>query len=119
MPSLGDLPDPGIEPVSLTSPALAGTFLTTQATWEAPISHRPRFHSTPLYQTIISSNSKLFACVLLFQEEPVCHAHSVSMGPSTATLEYSFGGLIPHDTRAQQKEVCDHTSALASSPFAE
>ena len=87
LPSLGDLPDPGIEPVFLTSPALAGTFLTTRATWEAPISHRPRFHSTRLHQTIISSNSKLFACVLLFQEEPVCHAHSVSMGPSTATLE--------------------------------
>ena len=39
--------------------------------------------------------------VSLFQEEPVCHAHSVSMVPSTATLEYSFGRLIPHDTRAQ------------------
>ena len=31
----GDLPDPGIEPVSLTSPALAGGFFTTSATWEA------------------------------------------------------------------------------------
>ena len=39
--------------------------------------------------------------VSLFQEEPVCHAHSVSVAPSTATLEYSFGRLIPHDTRAQ------------------
>ena len=28
-PSPGDLPDPGIEPVSLTSPALAGGFFTT------------------------------------------------------------------------------------------
>ena len=35
-PPAGDLPDPGIEPVSLTSPALAGGFLTTRATWEAP-----------------------------------------------------------------------------------
>ena len=36
MPSTpGDLPDPGIEPTSLTSPALAGGFLTTRATWEA------------------------------------------------------------------------------------
>ena len=34
-PSLGDLPDPGIEPASLTSPALAGRFFTTSATWEA------------------------------------------------------------------------------------
>ena len=33
-PPPGDLPDPGIEPVSLTSPALAGGFFTTSATWE-------------------------------------------------------------------------------------
>ena len=33
-PSPGDLPDPGIEPVSLTSPALVGTFFTTSITWE-------------------------------------------------------------------------------------
>ena len=32
----GDLPDPGIEPASLMSPALAGGFLTTSSTtWEA------------------------------------------------------------------------------------
>ena len=30
-----DLPNPGIEPVSLMSPALAGGFFTTSATWEA------------------------------------------------------------------------------------
>ena len=35
-PPLGDLPDPGIEPVSLMSPALAGEFFTTSATWEVP-----------------------------------------------------------------------------------
>ena len=37
LPSLspGDLPDPGIKPVSLMSPALAGGFFTTSATWEA------------------------------------------------------------------------------------
>ena len=34
--SPGDLPDPGIKPVSLPSPALAGGFFTTSATWEAP-----------------------------------------------------------------------------------
>ena len=33
-PSPGDLPDPGIEPTSLVSPALAGGFFTTRATWE-------------------------------------------------------------------------------------
>ena len=32
----GDLHDPGIEPTSLMSPALAGRFFTTHAAWEAP-----------------------------------------------------------------------------------
>ena len=36
-PSPGDLPDPGIKPMSLMSPALAGGFFTTSATWEASI----------------------------------------------------------------------------------
>ena len=34
--SPGALQDPGIEPVSLMSPAWADGFLTTSATWEAP-----------------------------------------------------------------------------------
>ena len=29
--------DPGMEPVSLKPPALAGGFLTASATWEAPL----------------------------------------------------------------------------------
>ena len=33
------LPNPGIEPASLTSPALASRFFTTSATWEAQNSH--------------------------------------------------------------------------------
>ena len=34
-PPPGDLPDPGIEPTSLTSPALTGVFFTASASWEA------------------------------------------------------------------------------------
>ena len=34
-PPPGDLPDPGIEPTSLMSPALAGGFFTSSVTWEA------------------------------------------------------------------------------------
>ena len=33
-PSPGDLPDPGIKPTSLISPALAGRFFITSATWQ-------------------------------------------------------------------------------------
>ena len=36
-PSPGDLPDPGIEPTSLMSPALASNFFTTSTTWEAQL----------------------------------------------------------------------------------
>ena len=36
-PPPGDLPYPGVKPVSLGSPALAGGFFTTSATWEAPV----------------------------------------------------------------------------------
>ena len=33
-PPPGDLTNPGMDPDSLTSPALAGGFFTTSATWE-------------------------------------------------------------------------------------
>ena len=36
-PGPGDLPDPGIEPESLVSPALSIGFFTTNTTWEAMI----------------------------------------------------------------------------------
>ena len=35
-PPTGDLPEPGIEPKSLMSPALTSGFFSTSATWEAP-----------------------------------------------------------------------------------
>ena len=38
-PPPGDLSDPGIKPTSVMSPALAGRFFTTSATWEAHITH--------------------------------------------------------------------------------
>ena len=40
-PLIGDLPDPGIEVVSLLSPALAGRFFTTSATWEVLTPGKP------------------------------------------------------------------------------
>ena len=33
-PSPGDLPDPGMEPATLASPALANGFFATSATWD-------------------------------------------------------------------------------------
>ena len=42
-PIPGDLPDPGIEPASVMSPALAGEFFTTSTTWEALEAHQNWF----------------------------------------------------------------------------
>ena len=38
-PTPGYIPDPGIKAMSLASPALAGGFFTTSATWEAHVPH--------------------------------------------------------------------------------
>ena len=35
-----NLPNPGVQPASLMTPALAGRFFTTNAIWEAPISRK-------------------------------------------------------------------------------
>ena len=43
-PPPGDLPDPGTEPTSLTSPELAGWFFTTGTTWEVLLSKCKQIH---------------------------------------------------------------------------
>ena len=40
MGSSGDFPDPGIEPASLISSALAGRFFTNSSTWEASLNYK-------------------------------------------------------------------------------
>ena len=49
-PPPGDLPHPGIEPMSLMSPTLAGEFYITRTTWKA-LGHfsDPRHMFVPLY----------------------------------------------------------------------
>ena len=53
-PPLGDLPHPGIEPESLMSPALAGGFFTSSATWEAWL--HTAFPSKYLFLDTLNSN---------------------------------------------------------------
>ena len=54
-PHPGDLPDSGIEPMSLASPVLACGFFTTSTTWEAHI-HVPACVSEVRYTVMLSSN---------------------------------------------------------------
>ena len=62
-PTQEDFSDPGIEPLSLVSPALAGRFFTTNATWEAP----------PYYSSLIfisSDTSNYISSSFIFSPSP-------------------------------------------------
>ena len=50
-PPPGDLPNPGIKPRSLMSPALGGGFFTTSATWPVRSTHHFPLHSQDLCLT--------------------------------------------------------------------
>ena len=64
VPLLGDPPHPGIEPQSLMSPALAGRFFTTSATWEALYVHY-------IYVKTLHQNGHLkYLCYLLYINHP-------------------------------------------------
>ena len=61
-----DLPEPGIKPASLMSPALAGRFYTTSATWFNPkrfsfsvILRIYAYSDIRIYDTIIQRNNDL------------------------------------------------------------
>ena len=44
-PHPGDLPNPGTQPGSLASPALAGRFFSTSTTWEGPVNFIIHFNN--------------------------------------------------------------------------
>ena len=58
-PPPGELPDPGIEPSSLTSSALAGGFFTTSATWGALCLYTYTHTHTHVYMNYFSVHLKL------------------------------------------------------------
>ena len=67
-PPLGDLPDPGIKPTSPMSPALAGGFFTTSATWESPLQPQK-------YEVLVTQS-----CRTLCEPQTIAHQASLSMG---------------------------------------
>ena len=62
-PPPGDLPNPGIEPTSLMSPAFSGRFFTTSTAWEAP-----RVISDKI---VIILGHSLYICVSILQSTNV------------------------------------------------
>ena len=68
-PPPGDLPNPGMEPVSLLSDALAGRFFTTSTTLESPLSPYPWPIHSPMLEPEVTKHlhiSILFACFYVF-----------------------------------------------------
>ena len=65
----GDLPDPGIKPTSLKSPALAGEFSTTCATWEAPAYLILQCFSHREHVDVINMLCNLVTLVLCYTEK--------------------------------------------------
>ena len=58
-PSAGNLLDPGIKPASLRSPALAGGFFTTGATWDALVYWKSFYWTIVLFIPISRKGSQL------------------------------------------------------------
>ena len=79
-PPPGDLPDPGIEPMSLTSPALAGRFFTISATWEA--------HSK--YDWVIVTQSLPTLCDPMDCSLPGSSAHGILQARILERVAISF-----------------------------
>ena len=72
LPCRGDVPNPGIEPTSPESPALAGWFFTTIATWKAVHLKRqesPWEKHTPQTKYGPSQKVRSSLCLILMQPE--------------------------------------------------
>ena len=98
-PPPGYLPNPGIEPTSLMSPALAGRFFTTSTTWEALC-----WMYYPQIYRLLHLGSQLFqSSELWLQDNRKCHwveagidpfGSNVDRGSSMAFLWYDMSSTL-------------------------
>ena len=103
-PSSGDLPDLGIKPVSLMSPALAGKFFTTSTTWEAPCV------CVCVCVKVLVTQSCLTLCNPVDCSLPGCSVYGILqvvlrvgwMEPLTSSCVLGFGPLTGPLTAASQ-----------------
>ena len=87
-PYLGDLPDPGIKPESLPSPALAGRFFTSWATGDTL-----DYEQAILWLHFQNINSKMK--LLRISGQQLVNIKPQSRGPSPRGPEQLYGSNIP------------------------
>ena len=94
-PPPGDLPDPGIQPKPLRSPALADGFFTTSPTWETQSISQSTMTESPAFYLCLSRRPTLPT------GRPVPSLYGQSLGSSSTGTEV-FGdtvvlsSLVPH-----------------------
>ena len=74
-PPLGDLPDPGIKPTSLTSIALAGRFFTTSTIWEILAYSRDSISIDPFPSFLAHSRLAVLSLVSSVHIHLCVHGH--------------------------------------------
>ena len=84
-PTPRDLPNSGIKPTILASPALVGGFFTTDATWEAQIPKQP---SSKQY------NGQ--SCSLMMPFSPTCVQTILSRDPSPCPVIWGLSAFSEH-----------------------
>ena len=100
VPPPGDLPDPGMETASLVSPASAGRFFTTSATWTLS----PQVNHRHLVQIIYLDTEQVFALIIsshlilsLIREEPSLSLFGKEIGTESllcCPMTYSWWSMI-------------------------
>ena len=98
-PPAGDLPDPEIKSMSLTSPALTGRFFTTSTTWEALMVVEAGYKQGS--QAFVLSASRLVclpltSLVTKIKGGYVCQTSciQVGVGPALRCMQLSFSNSI-------------------------
>ena len=102
-PPPGDLPDPGIEPMSLMSSAVAGGFFTTSALWEAQnlsnTQRTSRLQTAPFraraWTWIHKSDSYPVASDSLQPHGPPISAHGLLQALTLSGLPFPTPGYLP------------------------
>ena len=107
-PLPGDLPNPGTEPMSLTSTALVGGFFTTRATWETL--YQGQFNWNPSLS--IEKNTKFWDFPHPPQRIKIAASQGLTTGAATAHWSWAWreaavlrGAGLVGGTRGQGRDL--------------